>query len=149
MQAAGVLAHQIDNAGHSAQDLAVLGGADFLLLQAENSVGLDEANRAAELDFLARLKADQEAADRASAEQETGLAQGASTGEDKFHHVAPKEDNNAAGARRSQRGLNSPLGNGSRGRTDVAMSRTRTPKVGASARGDSSKGAASPLRKAK
>lgn len=113
--------HQTDNAGHSAQDLAVLGGADFLLLQADNSIGLDEANQAVELDFFARLKADQEAADRASAEQETGLTQGASTGEDRFHHVAPKEDHDAAGARRAQKGRNSPLG----------------------------KGAASPLRKAK
>ena len=99
----------------------MLGGADFLLLQADNSIGLDEANQAVELDFFARLKADQEAADRASAEQETGLAQGASTGEDRFHHVAPKEDHDAAGARRAQKGRNSPLG----------------------------KGAASPLRKAK
>ena len=48
LQAAGCDVEEPDNDGHSAQALAVLGGADFLLFAAEDSMAVDEISKALE-----------------------------------------------------------------------------------------------------
>ena len=48
LQAAGCDVEEADNDGHSAQELAVLGGAEFLLFAAEDSIAVDQISKALE-----------------------------------------------------------------------------------------------------
>jgi hypothetical protein len=141
LQEAGGEIDEADNDGHSAQELAMLGCADFFLFPADNPLSIDALIK----ENARRLQEEQEAAD-AQQESNTGSEAQPGTAEDKFKvseratepgtkERPPKTGSSStlAAASPSRRANRSPL---------AATSPTRRVNTGASA---ARSGTASPL----